>query len=34
MISQHTLKSIAHVTGVGLHSGEKVQLWLRPAAPR
>ena len=33
MISQHTLKSIAHVTGVGLHSGEKVQLWLRPAAP-
>ncbi|MBI5781942.1 MAG: UDP-3-O-acyl-N-acetylglucosamine deacetylase [Rhodocyclales bacterium] len=33
MIPQHTLKSIAHVTGVGLHSGEKVQLWLRPAAP-
>lgn len=33
MIPQHTLKSIAYVTGVGLHSGEKVQLWLRPAAP-
>jgi len=31
MVKQRTLKSSASVTGVGLHSGEKVTLGLRPA---
>ncbi|HTP95210.1 MAG TPA: UDP-3-O-acyl-N-acetylglucosamine deacetylase [Burkholderiales bacterium] len=33
MIKQRTLKSIIRATGVGLHTGEKVYLTLRPAAP-
>ncbi len=33
MIRQRTLKSIVSTTGVGLHSGRKVNLVLRPAAP-
>jgi UDP-3-O-[3-hydroxymyristoyl] N-acetylglucosamine deacetylase len=33
MLKQRTLKSIVRATGVGLHSGVKVQLVLRPAAP-
>ncbi|GAA04996.1 MULTISPECIES: UDP-3-O-acyl-N-acetylglucosamine deacetylase [Photobacterium] len=32
MIRQRTLKSIVQTTGVGLHSGRKVTLTLRPAA--
>lgn len=32
MILQRTLKSPVHATGVGLHSGERVDLTLRPAA--
>jgi len=32
MIRQRTLKNIIRATGVGLHSGEKVYLTLRPAA--
>jgi len=32
MIRQRTLKSMVQATGVGLHSGEKVTLTLRPAA--
>lgn len=32
MIRQRTLKSIVQMTGVGLHSGRKVTLTLRPAA--
>ncbi|WP_445681546.1 UDP-3-O-acyl-N-acetylglucosamine deacetylase [Radicibacter daui] len=31
--SQHTLKSAIHCVGIGLHSGRKVRLELRPAAP-
>ncbi len=31
MIRQHTLKNIIRATGVGLHSGEKVYLTLKPA---
>src|SRR5450756_895033 len=31
MVKQRTLKSSVSVTGVGLHSGEKVTLGLRPA---
>ncbi len=31
MVKQRTLKSSVNVTGVGLHSGEKVTLGLRPA---
>src|SRR3989337_2406833 len=31
MVKQRTLKSSISVTGVGLHSGEKVTLGLRPA---
>ena len=31
MIKQRTLKSVIRATGVGLHSGEKVYLTLRPA---
>lgn len=33
MLKQRTLKSMVHTTGVGLHSGAKVNLTLRPAAP-
>lgn len=33
MIRQRTLKNIIKATGVGLHTGEKVYLTLRPAAP-
>lgn len=33
MLNQRTLKSIVTATGVGLHSGVKVTLTLRPAAP-
>ncbi|MBJ7553281.1 UDP-3-O-acyl-N-acetylglucosamine deacetylase [Marinomonas spartinae] len=31
MVRQHTLKNIIRATGVGLHSGEKVYLTLKPA---
>ena len=33
MIKQRTLKNMIRATGVGLHTGEKVYLSLRPAAP-
>jgi len=33
MIKQRTIKNIIRATGVGLHTGEKVYLTLRPAAP-
>jgi len=33
MIRQRTLKNVIRATGVGLHTGEKVYLTLRPAAP-
>ncbi len=33
MIRQRTLKQIIRATGVGLHTGEKVYMTLRPAAP-
>ena len=33
MIKQRTLKNMIRATGVGLHTGEKVTLTLRPAAP-
>ena len=33
MIKQRTLKHIIRATGVGLHTGEKVGMTLRPAAP-
>ena len=33
MIRQRTLKNMIRATGVGLHTGEKVHLTLRPAAP-
>ena len=33
MLKQRTLKTIVSATGVGLHSGNKVTLTLRPAAP-
>lgn len=33
MLKQRTLKQVIHSTGVGLHSGTKVNLYLRPAAP-
>jgi UDP-3-O-[3-hydroxymyristoyl] N-acetylglucosamine deacetylase len=33
VIRQRTLKNIIRATGVGLHTGEKVYLTLRPAAP-
>ena len=32
MIKQRTLKSIVRTTGIGLHTGQKVELALRPAA--
>ena len=33
MLGQRTLKSITKAVGVGLHSGQRVELTLRPAAP-
>ena len=33
MIKQRTLKNVIRATGVGLHTGEKVYLTLRPAQP-
>ncbi|MFA7293639.1 MAG: UDP-3-O-acyl-N-acetylglucosamine deacetylase [Rhodocyclaceae bacterium] len=33
MLKQRTLKSLIRATGVGLHSGERVTMVLRPAAP-
>jgi UDP-3-O-[3-hydroxymyristoyl] N-acetylglucosamine deacetylase len=33
MLKQRTIKAIVKTTGIGLHSGRKVQLTLRPAAP-
>ena len=33
MLKQRTLKSLISTTGVGLHSGVKVRMTLRPAAP-
>jgi UDP-3-O-[3-hydroxymyristoyl] N-acetylglucosamine deacetylase len=33
MIKQRTLKNVIRATGLGLHTGEKVYLTLRPAAP-
>lgn len=33
MLSQRTLKSLTRAVGVGLHSGERVELTLRPAPP-
>jgi UDP-3-O-[3-hydroxymyristoyl] N-acetylglucosamine deacetylase len=33
VIAQRTLKSVVSATGVGVHSGHKVQLTLRPAPP-
>ena len=32
-VRQRTLKNVIRATGVGLHSGEKVYLTLRPAEP-
>ena len=32
MVKQRTLKTMVQATGVGLHTGEKVYLTLRPAA--
>ena len=33
MLKQRTLKSITQAVGVGLHSGQRVEITLRPAAP-
>lgn len=33
MLKQRTLKSLTHAVGVGLHSGQRVELTLRPAQP-
>jgi UDP-3-O-[3-hydroxymyristoyl] N-acetylglucosamine deacetylase len=33
MLCQRTLKSVVHAVGVGVHSGQKVEMTLRPAAP-
>ncbi|MGE5155856.1 MAG: UDP-3-O-acyl-N-acetylglucosamine deacetylase [Bdellovibrio bacteriovorus] len=33
MVKQRTLKNVIRATGVGLHTGDKVHLTLRPAAP-
>lgn len=33
MLRQRTLKSLVHATGVGLHTGQKVRMSLRPAQP-
>jgi len=34
MLKQRTLRQLARTVGIGLHSGTKVELVLRPAAPR
>jgi len=33
MLAQRTLKTLTHAVGVGLHSGQRVELTLRPAPP-
>ena len=33
MLQQRTLKSLTTAVGVGLHSGQRVELTLRPAQP-
>ncbi|MBB3197130.1 UDP-3-O-acyl-N-acetylglucosamine deacetylase [Roseateles terrae] len=33
MLKQRTLKSLTRAVGVGIHSGQKVEITLRPAAP-
>ena len=33
MLKQRTLKSLTHAVGVGLHSGQRVEITLRPAQP-
>ncbi len=33
MLSQRTIKALTRAVGVGLHSGQRVELTLRPAAP-
>jgi UDP-3-O-[3-hydroxymyristoyl] N-acetylglucosamine deacetylase len=33
VLKQRTLKSITQAVGVGLHSGQRVEIQLRPAAP-
>ena len=33
MVKQRTLRNVIRTTGVGLHTGEKIALTLRPAAP-
>ena len=33
MLQQRTLKSLTRAVGVGLHSGQRVELTLRPAQP-
>ncbi|MGX8883892.1 UDP-3-O-acyl-N-acetylglucosamine deacetylase [Methylovorus sp. SPW-M1] len=33
MLKQRTLKTVIRATGVGLHTGDKVEMTLRPAAP-
>ena len=33
MLAQRTLRSLTKAVGVGLHSGQRVELTLRPAAP-
>src|SRR5665647_1330152 len=33
MLTQRTLKSLTKAVGVGLHSGQRVELTFRPAAP-
>lgn len=33
MLQQRTLKSLTHAVGVGLHSGQRVEITLRPAPP-
>ena len=33
MLKQRTIKSLTRAVGVGIHSGQKVEITLRPAAP-
>ena len=33
MLSQRTIKAVTRAVGVGVHSGQKVELTLRPAPP-
>jgi UDP-3-O-[3-hydroxymyristoyl] N-acetylglucosamine deacetylase len=33
VLKQRTLKTLTHAVGVGLHSGQRVEITLRPAAP-